>query len=287
MRKHPFKTITSVSGGTTSAYIAANYPSDYLLFALVRIEDENCRFKDESIRKLVEYKIQAPFIATAEDDMIIYTILDLEQYLGREINWVTGITYDQLIKKKKRLPGKLHRFCTTNLKVEPMFQWVRNNVGDVIRMQIGFRANEIERANSMSKRLNKDGVIEHHGVVGKLKDGRNKWANVPWQIPAYPLIEDGIYKDTILNYWKDKPVRFASYNNCVGCFHRNPAFLRFMYQEHPNKMNWFEEKEATVKGHWLDINGQIVEYKKIKKMLANTTLFDKDFTPCDAGYCGI
>ena len=33
------KTATSVSGGMTSAYVAANYPSDYLVFALVRIED--------------------------------------------------------------------------------------------------------------------------------------------------------------------------------------------------------------------------------------------------------
>jgi hypothetical protein len=33
------KTVTSVSGGQSSAYIAANYPSDFLVFALVCIED--------------------------------------------------------------------------------------------------------------------------------------------------------------------------------------------------------------------------------------------------------
>jgi hypothetical protein len=77
------KTVTSISGGQTSAYVAANYPSDYNVFALVRIE--SARFPDQTLRKRVEDKIQAPFIGTPEDDTIIHTIFDLEQYLGREI----------------------------------------------------------------------------------------------------------------------------------------------------------------------------------------------------------
>jgi hypothetical protein len=282
------KTITSISGGTTSAYIAANYPSDYLLFSLVRIEDENCRFKDEVIRKLVEDKIQAPFIATAEDDLIIYTMLDLEQFLGKEINWVSGITFDNVVKTKGGwLPNKMHRYCTVNMKIKPIFDWVMQNIGEAVNMQIGFRANEVDRANGVFKRYNKNGFLEHQMIVGKLKDGRNKWKTVEWARHKYPLIDDGIYKDTILNYWNDKPVRFAKYNNCVGCFHRNPAFLRFMYQEHPEKMQWFEDQEEISKSFWLDINGKVVPYKKIRNMLRNTTLFNSDFTSCDAGYCGM
>ena len=34
--------VNSVSGGQTSAYIAANYPADYNVFALVRTNDKNC-----------------------------------------------------------------------------------------------------------------------------------------------------------------------------------------------------------------------------------------------------
>ena len=95
-----------------------------MVFALVRIEDENCRFKDEALRKRVEDRIQKPFIATAEDDLIIYTIFDLEQYLGREITWVSGLSYDEVIKTKVGwLPNMLHRYCTTWLKIDPMVQW--------------------------------------------------------------------------------------------------------------------------------------------------------------------
>ena len=94
------KSVNSLSGGKTSAYIAAHYPADYDVFSLVRIEDENCRFKDEKIRREIEDRIQAPFIATAEEDAIIYTMLDLEQYIGRPITWVTGVTFDQVVKTK-------------------------------------------------------------------------------------------------------------------------------------------------------------------------------------------
>ena len=77
------KKITSISGGQSSAYIAANYPADYLLFALVTIEDRKCSPKDKKLVQLVSDKIGKEFIATAEDDIILHTILDLEQY---EIN---------------------------------------------------------------------------------------------------------------------------------------------------------------------------------------------------------
>lgn len=286
MQRHPSKIITSVSGGQTSAYVAANYPSDYLLFALVRIEDENCRFKDDKIRKLVEDRIQAPFIATSEDDTIIYTMLDLEQYLGKEITWVTGMTFEETIKYKGGfLPNKVTRYCTTLMKIEPMFQWWYKNVGEPIVMQIGYRANEHERANSMLEKC-VDGFSPYKSSVEKLKDGRKKWQVFHWQKPEFPLVKDGIRKDDIRKYWENKPVRFASYNNCVGCFHRNPAFLRFMYQEHPQKMNWFENREGGKSGYWKSVNGEVIKYERIKRMMPQATLFDKDFTPCDAGYCG-
>lgn len=42
------KVITSVSGGETSAYLAANYPCDDIVFALVRTDDFSCKKKTES-----------------------------------------------------------------------------------------------------------------------------------------------------------------------------------------------------------------------------------------------
>ena len=62
------KTVTSVSGGQSSAYIAANYPSDYLVFALVTTEDQKCKHPDPHLRKMASDKIGREFVGTLEED---------------------------------------------------------------------------------------------------------------------------------------------------------------------------------------------------------------------------
>jgi len=280
--------VNSLSGGKTSSYIAANYPADHDVFALVRIEDENCRFPDEKIRKEVEDRIQAPFIGTAEDDTIIYTMLDLEQYIGRPISWVTGITFDEVVKTKGGwLPNKLHRYCTTNMKLVPMFNWWHKEIGEPAEMRIGFRANEQRRAKKMIERKNENGLLEIKATVSKHPNGKNKWEVFEWQAPSFPLIVDNIYKDNVEEYWKDKPVRFAWMNNCVGCFHRNEILLKKMFDKHPNKMQWFADQEKGRGGKGIWKHGTGVTYEKIKEYKLQVELFDDDFDECDSGYCGL
>ncbi len=96
----PNLTVTSVSGGQSSAYIAANYPSDFLVFALVCIDDPSCTPKDKKLVQQVSDRIGREFIATAEDDVIIHTMLDLEQYLGQRIDWVVGDSFDTVAREK-------------------------------------------------------------------------------------------------------------------------------------------------------------------------------------------
>jgi hypothetical protein len=277
------KTITSVSGGRTSAYLAANYPSDYLLFALVRTDDNKCKYPDEKLRLLVEDRIQAPFVGTLEDDLIIHTMLDLEQYLGQEINWVTGLTYDMVLTKGGWLPNKLHRYCTYWMKLQPMFEWWRLNIGEPVKMQIGYRANEAKRANKMNNKLNQNGLLEMGAVVGK-RGTQNKWGVIEWQKPIFPLIENGIFKDTITKFWEEKPVRFADYNNCEGCFHRSPLFLAKRFEVAPNKLQWFADQEkGRVRGTWRDD----IRYEDLKKWKSQKGLSFEDFGSCDSGYCEI
>jgi len=285
------KTVNSISGGKTSAYVMANYPADYNLFSLVRIEDMKCKFPDEKIRLEVEDRIQKPFIATAEDDMIIYTMLDLEQYLGKPITWVSGITYDQVIATKGGwLPNKLHRYCTSHLKIEPMFYWWAENICEPVEMRIGFRANEASRMATTMEKLNADGMIEFNATFGKHTEGshkgKNKWELVGWQYPKFPLIENPTYKDAIVEFWKDKPVRFAELNNCVGCFHRNPLLLKKMYDLHPNKMQWFNDQEKIKMGKdkracWRSDT----TYEKVKNYMPQFELEFENFTECDSGHC--
>jgi len=281
------KTVNSLSGGKTSSYIAANYPADYDVFALVRIEDKRCTFPNNKLRQEVEDRIQAPFIATAEDDTIIYTMLDLEQYIGRKITWVTGNSFDNIIIRgdKKYLPNVTQRFCTTEMKLKPIFEWWRSEIGKPIKTRIGYRANEHSRAKTMLSKLNDDGLSTYKAIVGK-RGTRNKWADVGWQKPVFPLIKDNIYKDQVEKYWIDKPVRFAYMNNCIGCFHRNEVLLKLMSEKHPEKYNWFIEAEQDT-GYNVRTFKNGVTYSQIRDSFKQTELFDDDFNECDSGYCGI
>jgi hypothetical protein len=286
------KTVTSISGGKTSAYLAANYPSDKYVFALVRTDDESCRFKDRKLAQLVEDRIQKPFIGTLEDDVIIHTIFDLEQYIGTEIDWVSGMSFDDVIngpnKKGGWLPNKLHRYCTTWMKLDPIFYWWHKNFEEPIYMQLGYRSSEVNRAIRMNDKLNDNGLLEHKATFEKYPSGRKKWVNVEWQSPTFPLIKDMIERQDIEKYWKGKSVRFAKLNNCIGCFHRSASLLNEMSKLHPDKFDWFIKQEDDPKRKNKDRWKSYLSYKKIKE--SNFTMnipFDYDSEGCDSGFCGI
>ncbi len=284
------KTVNSLSGGKTSSFMAVHYPADIELFSLVRTDSEKCLFPDASIRQQVSERIGHEFIGTLEQDEIIYTMLDLEQYIGRKIQWISPKTFEDVLASTRGtkpngteyryLPDVMMRYCTTELKVKPITQWLYDNTELPVRMRMGFRASEQERAQRMLLRQT-EGIEYAKVIVGKSKS-RNKWKDVAYRVAEFPLIEDNIYKDTIEAYWQDKPVRFAYMNNCVGCFHRSPMLLKHMSDKAPNKFDWFIEQEQ----HGAQRKKETT-YAKIKAHKSQHTLFDDDFNSCDSGYCGL
>jgi len=285
------KTVNSLSGGKTSSYIAANYPADYNVFALVRTSDKNCMFPDKKIRQEVSDRIGTEFIGTLEMDTIIYTMLDLEQYIGKKIDWVTGLTFEEVVglPQNNVLPSPIRRYCTEHLKMHPIFEWWQKEINEVVEMRIGFRANEQRRANNTIKKL-VNGLLGIKHIVGQSKNGRNKWATTYYQKPVFPLIDinNPIMKIDVENYWKDKPVRFAEINNCVGCFHRNEVLLKKMWETHENKMQFFSdlEKDRKYNNDTFKMTDDIT-YEKIKNWKLQVELSFEDFDECDSGYCGL
>jgi hypothetical protein len=281
------KTVNSLSGGKTSSYLSVHYPADYNVFALVRTNDKKCLFPDAKIRQIVSDKIGHDFIGTLEEDTIIYTILDLEQFIGKEIVWLSDNTFDEVIagykmaNGKNYLPNQMTRYCTVDMKVKPIAQWCYENIELPTEMRIGFRANEMSRAKTMIERA-VDGIESFKFKVGE-KNGRNKWKELPYRKVEFPLIKDAIFKDKIEKYWEDKPVRFAYRNNCVGCFHRNELMLKYMSEKASKQFDLFIEQEQ--KNNCTFKSG--ITYEKIKNHRLQLDLFDEDFQDCDSGYCGL
>ena len=280
------KTVNSISGGKTSSYLAKHYPADINIFSLVRIEDtENLwmKGKDEKTRQLISDKLGKEFIATAEMDEIIYTILDLEQFIGQEITWVTGNTFEEIIKQNYNyLPNKMTRYCTVEMKLKPIFNWLKENTELPVEMRIGFRPNEISRAEGVLKRADENGIEYFNTVIGKRKT-QNKWGLVPYRKVTFPLIENNITKDVIYNFWNNKNVRFAYRNNCVGCVNRQPLMISHMASKDLDKVKWFEKQELKTGNRFLSD----VSFEQILKFGIQNTFFDDDFNECDSGFCGI
>jgi hypothetical protein len=280
------KTVNSISGGKTSAYIAKHFPADINIFSLVRIEDRDnlwMKGKDEKTRQLISDKLGTEFIGTAEMDEIIYTILDLEQYIGSEVTWITGKTFEEVIKLKGNyLPNKMVRFCTVEMKIKPIFNWLKENTDLPVEMRIGFRPNEIKRAEGVLAKADETGLEYFETVIGK-KGSQNKWGKVPYRYCKFPLIENNISKDTIYNYWNDKPVRFAYRNNCVGCVNRQPLMISHMASKDLDKVKWFEKQEIKTGNKFLSD----VSFSQILNFGIQNTFFDDDFNECDSGFCGI
>lgn len=280
------KTVNSISGGKTSSYLAKHFPADYNIFSLVRIDDKDnlwMKGKDEKTRQLVSDKLGFEFIGTAEMDEIIYTILDLEQFIGSEVTWVTGKSFEEVIKQNYGyLPNKMTRYCTVEMKLKPIFNWLKENTELPVEMRIGFRPNETSRAETVLKRADENGIEYFNTIIGKRKT-QNKWGLVPYRKVIFPLIENNIQKDIIYNYWNDKNVRFAYRNNCVGCVNRQPLMISHMASKDLDKVKWFEKQEKLTGNRFLSD----VSFSQILKFGTQSSFFDDDFNECDSGFCGI
>lgn len=266
--------ITSLSGGKTSSYMALHYPTKYNIFALVTIEDVDCKPKDKSIIDYVSSKIGKEFIATAEDDTTLYVMRDLEQLLGNEIIWVAGNTFEQVNKKEtsgKGLPNMMWRFCTTELKMRPIFDWWYKNIGEKVEMNIGIRYDEMERADKIRNSFK--------GITGK-RGSRNKWEELEWREARFPLIENNIMHPTVVKWANQSGLKFPSDSNCVGCFHKPIQQLRKNWDDNMAKMQWFANQEDQSKRWKKELN-----YEQIKNLMLQSEFDFGTGAGCNAGFC--
>ena len=263
-------TVNSLSGGKTSSYMAVHYPADYNIFSLVRINAEYCKPKDQSLVKYVSDKIGMDFIATAESDFTLYAVRDLEQLIGKEIIWVTGLSFEELNNKKKALPNRDWRFCTTEMKMRPIFDWWFKNINQKVKMGIGFRYDEKERADRIS--------TSFKGITGK-RGNLNKWETIEWRQGYFPLIDDKVTHYRVYQWAKSSGLIFPPDSNCVGCFWKPVQQLRKNWEDEPQKMRWFSEQETHAQ--WK----REMNYEQIKSIGLQQDFFFGTGSGCQAGFC--
>jgi len=271
------KTINSISGGKTSAFMALNYPADIELFALVCIEAEYCKPKDKKLVQFVSDKLGRDFVATAESDKTLVVVRDLEQLLGREIKWLAGDTFEQITKRKNGyfLPNVFNRMCTTEMKMKPIFDYCQKEVGEIVEMQVGFRYDEKERGER-----NKTNT-KFKTIVGQSENGRNKWSEIEWRTLSFPLIENKQSHFEVYKWAQNSGINFPADSNCVGCFHKPFQQLRKNWDDEPQKMRWFAEMEKKANAQWK----KEMSYSSAKKIGLQQDFFFGTGSGCQAGFC--
>lgn len=296
-------TVNSLSGGKTSSYIAVHYPANYEVFSCVCLDDKECAPTDKAITQYANAKLDkyydryGEFIATAEDDDTLKAMMDLEQYIGREIIWVRGKSFDDVIDlgTQTRLPSWARRYCTEQMKLEPIFEWWMYEIGEVCNMRIGFRFNEYDR---MERFFNYSNPTKFKIPVScSLKGQRlQRHQEFHWRYCHFPLIKNVITEADIINYWQKngfvggnlfeerRQIKWPVISNCVGCFHKKPETLSVMANMHPKKMKWFAMQEEKDMGTWLDSK---ITYQTLIDNAENwiPEMITESNRNCDTGTC--
>lgn len=301
------ETVNSLSGGGTSSFIAVNYPAKYNVFSLVCINDKECTPKDATVIHYVNDKLKkftgqyGEFIATAEDDRTIVAMMDLEQLMGKEITWVRGKSFDDVLHKpgykgkRTRLPGITQRYCTEEMKMWPIFEWWMHTIGEKVEMRIGFRFDEFSR---MQDFMNNPHPNDFHYPISCSTRGlkQMKWNYINWRKCSFPLIRDGITDEYIKLWWKKNGfikgsffteqhfIDFPVISNCVGCPFKKPETIAIQSNMNLNKLIWFSHQENTDMGTWFKSGityEQIINSSKdwIPEMLKESG------AACDSGGC--
>jgi len=267
------KIVNSVSGGKTSAYIYINYPSDYNLFSLVTVKDTKLTPKDSKLVQMVSDKIGKEFIGTVEKDQTLKVLFDLEQLGGREIKWLVGDTFEDVIKSKSGyLPNIMTRFCTSEMKIKMIAEYCRNEIKEIVLMRLGIRYDEENRVN-----YDNTDFKFHNGYS---ENGRNKWVIEKYRELEYILVDNKIEHYQIYQWSLTTGIDFPNDSNCVGCFHKQVQQLRKNWDDEPIKMQWFADQETGKKRFKKEMT-----YNQIKNIGLQQDFIFGGGSSCSSGGC--
>jgi 3'-phosphoadenosine 5'-phosphosulfate sulfotransferase (PAPS reductase)/FAD synthetase len=202
--------VISLSGGRTSAYM------------LMKILDEYGGRLPADIHVL--------FADTHKERAETYEFLfEFENQFDIPIHWVERPGgFEQLITDKKFLPNTVARFCTTELKLVPIRDWMIAKGYENWCMVVGVRADEVHRMTRLQR-----------------GEGNDRW----WY--QFPLVDDGITEDDVLAFWRCNhfDLELKSYEgNCDLCFMKGVKKRVRILAEHPELGAWWAEQERRIGG---------------------------------------
>lgn len=134
--------------------------------------------------------------------------------------------FEQLITDKNYLPNPVTRFCTTELKIRPMRDFMRERGFEHWDNVVGIRADEARRARKL--------------LAGEHKQ---RWDHV------FPMLEAGVTEDDVMAFWRrqsfDLQLRQHE-GNCDLCFLKGTDKRLAILSERPDLADWWIEQEERI-----------------------------------------
>jgi len=187
-----------------------------------------------------------------------------------------GEPFKRLCERRKYLPNIMSRFCTAELKVRRIRDFLKSHDLEDWQQFIGIRADEPRRA------------IKMHG---KKDEGHFMWC---------PMYLDGVTKEDIHEFWKNQPFDLqlpsnngtTDWGNCDLCYLKGFTKKLSIARERPDLVQWWADMETmmtTSAGTAGTFRNDQPSYREMQIIVSDQpSLFDDDHfddntIPC---FCG-
>lgn len=150
----------------------------------------------------------------------------------REVDFASasrqGEPFAELIRERRFLPHPRARFCTTELKIRPMKQWMLARGFEHWTNVVGLRADEPWRVANLSA-----------------TEGKERWDY------AFPLYTAGVRKTDVRAFWRAQPfdLQLEEWEgNCDLCYLKGQAKRRRIIADRPDLAEWWISRERETGG---------------------------------------
>lgn len=222
--------LLSFSGGRTSGYMlrqvldahGGKLPDDvYVTFSNTGKErEETLRFVHDCATHWGVYVHWLEWVAGPAGEPSTY------QEVGFNSAARAGEPFAALIERKGYLPNTVTRFCTMELKIRVMRDFMRARGYDRWVNIVGLRADEQGRVAKAEKRN---------------ASGKERWTTL------MPLAAGGVSERDVLAFWQDQPFDLGLRGfegNCDACFLKGRGKLWEIERNRPGTLQWWIDQEA-------------------------------------------
>jgi len=221
----------SFSGGRTSAYMLWRFidandglPDDCIVtFANTGKEAEETLKFVRDCGKYWDVPIVWLEYQWAEETKDRFKVVDFDTAARN------GEPFEALIHAKGYLPNPVSRFCTIELKIRTIANYLWS-IGHVEKRSHG----------------------ENMAIVGIRADEQRRAAKI--EPHRRPLVNAGVTKETVSMFWDHQPFDLklpnrggvTPHGNCDLCFLKSSGLIKSLVEENPSRADWWAKMEREV-----------------------------------------